>query len=611
VHGRSGVTDVALSAIPDELLERRGWTSEAIERLGLGFDGDRVVFPVRGAAGEHIGFTRYLPGASDGVPKMLADAGTSRELFPPPEMIGEDEGGGGCLWIVEGEPDCVRAWSLGLAAVAVPGAQNWKAEWAPRFSGRRVVVCFDADEAGRTGAARAEGDLAAAGIAAHVLDLDSKRDDGFDLSDFTEGAHRASERAQARQLLERCAEVAPSGSNGSGLVPEARGEARNGHGNGQVVPDPVPQLQTPEAFRLDVMTTRELCALPDPSDSDQLLGPLVVRGQRLVLGGHTGEGKTTMTLAIVHAIVSGEEFLNWHGAGGCRALVIDAEQGTKTIKRRVREAGLADSDAVDYVRVPDGLSLDSDAQHVSEVERVLERGYGIVVADPLYKLHAGDSNAEREAVDLMRRFDAWRERYRFALLLPVHLRKPVPGTGKFTIHDIFGSSAYVRGAELVLGVQRVSNGFSRLHFLKDRDGDLPIGEKWDLLFDQDEGYKLKAAEPDRDVEAEIMELLADVACLPVGKIKGAIKAKAESVGDALKTGESFEQVACRSTPAHPSNSKCWALSEGSFPDSGTGRERTVSQGVAESSQPLLFPEGEEEVDGTGHQSFPEGATEAA
>jgi Bifunctional DNA primase/polymerase, N-terminal/AAA domain/Primase C terminal 1 (PriCT-1) len=249
------------------------------------------------------------------------------------------------------------------------------------------------------------------------------------------------------------------------------------------------QAQEAEPFALEVLTARALCLLPDPPGSDHLLGPLLVRGQRLILGGHTGEGKTTLALQLVRAAVEGSEALDWQGSGELRALIIDAEQGLKTIKRRLAEAGLADSEHVDYVRVPDGLELDSDERHVAEVERLLtEGGYGLVVADPLYKLHTGDSNAEREAVDLMRRFDAWRERYRFALLLPVHCRKPQPGT-KFSIHDLFGSSAYVRGAEVVLGLQRAGDGCAKLHWLKDRDGDLPIGTAWRLLFSREDGFR--------------------------------------------------------------------------------------------------------------------------
>jgi hypothetical protein len=239
---------------------------------------------------------------------------------------------------------------------------------------------------------------------------------------------------------------------------------------------------------LELATARELCALPDPPASEELLGPLLMRGNRLVLGGHTGEGKTTMALAIARAVALEGDFLGWRGAGG-RVLVIDAEQGLKTIKRRLREAGLEGCEAIDYVRVPDGLGLDSNEDDVAAVEALLAAGdYALVLADPLYKLHAGDSNDERQAVALMKRFDGWRERYGFALLLPVHLRKPPVGA-KFTIHEFFGSSAYQRGAEVVIGLQRVRDGYSRLHFFKDRDGDLPVPAAWGLLFDRESGFR--------------------------------------------------------------------------------------------------------------------------
>ena len=53
-----------------------------------------------------------------------------------------------------------------------------------------------------------------------------------------------------------------------------------------------------------------------PARSDELLGPLLVRGQRLVLGAHTGEGKTTLALQIVRASSTSGELLDWQGAGG-------------------------------------------------------------------------------------------------------------------------------------------------------------------------------------------------------------------------------------------------------------------------------------------------------
>jgi hypothetical protein len=140
-------------------------------------------------------------------------------------------------------------------------------------------------------------------------------------------------------------------------------------------------------------------------------------------------------------------------------------------------------------RVSKILSTKPCPTHIAEVERVLTEGqYMVVVADPLYKLHRGDSNDERAAVDLMRKFDRWRTDLRFALLLPVHLRKPPAGV-KFSMNEFFGSTAYLRGAEVVLGLQRVRDGYARLHFFKDRDGDLPVPEAWGLLYDKHTGYR--------------------------------------------------------------------------------------------------------------------------
>lgn len=246
----------------------------------------------------------------------------------------------------------------------------------------------------------------------------------------------------------------------------------------------------PDDARLVVPTAREICALPNPSTEAEVLGALVIRGGRLVIGAHTGEGKTTLGLQLVDAIVNEKQFLGkWTGAGG-RALVLDGEQGLRTVKRRLREAGLASCDSVDYLRIPDGLRLDSDDGELELFEEVLtRRDYSVVLADPLYKLHGGDSNDERHAVDLMRRLDGLRDRYGFALVLPTHLRKRQPHSGKLTKDDLFGSGAFLRGAEVVLGLQRTRPGAAKLHFFKDRDGDLPVGEAWGLLFDREQGFR--------------------------------------------------------------------------------------------------------------------------
>ena len=284
------------------------------------------------------------------------------------------------------------------------------------------------------------------------------------------------------------------------------------------------------------LTAREFCALPDPPQAPELLGPLVRRGSRVTIGGPTGHGKTTLADAIAAAIAERGEFLDWRGAGG-DVLILDAEQAVRTGKRRLLEAGLAESERVFYVRAPDGLQLEARQEDIEALEAVLaSRQWAAVIADPIYKLHRGDSNDERHVTDLMRRFDEWRERFGFAFITPVHVRKRLQGASpKLTIDDIHGSGAYTRGAEVVLGLQRVRPGYSRLYFFKDREGDLPQGEAWGLLFDVDRGFRRDPHDGDRDTAPDkIRELVEGEPGITTEELQSASGYGERTVRDALK-----------------------------------------------------------------------------
>lgn len=254
---------------------------------------------------------------------------------------------------------------------------------------------------------------------------------------------------------------------------------------------PAPFAYTPAERRFTTLTAREFCALPEPDTSDNLLGPLLRRNQRTIIGGHTGEGKSCFVAGMLNAFLAKDEFLGFTGTGG-HALVIDLEQGRRSIKRMLRQAGLQDRDDLDILAVPDGLDLDKDEAQRAEIEQLIRDGnYDIVALDPYYKAHTGDSNDERQTDTLMRIFDHWRALYGFCLTMPAHCRKPNPAMpNAFSIHDIFGSSAFLRGAEVVLGIRRIKDGYSKLHFFKDRDGELPLAPTtWGLFFSVDDGFR--------------------------------------------------------------------------------------------------------------------------
>ncbi len=196
----------------------RGWTADAIRALGLGLNGARVVFPVRDAGGALVNLLRYAPDPEcrSGA-KLLAESGCPRDLFPAPETLDGDS-----VWIVEGEPDAVAGRSLGLPAVAVPGTGTRRPEWAERFAGRHVVVCLDCDRQGREAAQQIATDLLAHAAEVRILDLDPRRDDGYDLGDLALEAGPGGRRECRRMLGRMAAEVEtlepPASEDGAALL---------------------------------------------------------------------------------------------------------------------------------------------------------------------------------------------------------------------------------------------------------------------------------------------------------------------------------------------------------------------------------------------------------
>jgi len=238
----------------------------------------------------------------------------------------------------------------------------------------------------------------------------------------------------------------------------------------------------------DDLSAREVCELPLP-EGQEVLGPIARAGSRLVVGGKSGEGKTTFCMGMVRAVADGTDFLGWTGCGGT-VLIFDLEQGLRTVQNQLKRNGLHESDLVRYYRIPDGLALESDETQAAWVEGLIIRYKPVMVLlDPLYKAHQGDSNDERAMVDMMRRLDKWRDVHGFTLTIPMHLRKMDPRATDPTMDDIFGSGGLTRGAEVVLGLRKNAPGHSTLYFWKDRDGDLHEESKWKLLYSHHDGFE--------------------------------------------------------------------------------------------------------------------------
>ncbi len=349
---RFGWTDDALA----DVARLRGWTEDAIERLELGWDGEHVGFPIRDATGDELGTLRYLPDPTrrNGRRKMRQPAGVPRQLFPPPELLGDDVDQ---LLLDEGESDTVAAWSSGFTAVGVPGAENWNDEWADRFSGRRwtIYVCGDCDKAGRDFANRAAASLAAAGVDARIVELDPARDDGYDLTELL--------RERGADALRELIDAAE---------PYARG------------------ADEPAGGRFHGLTHRELLELDVPAASELIVGIM----EQGTLGTFAGLPETfkswlaamiTFRIAGVAGVVLGRDVVRT-GPAGYWWQDDSRENEIRRVQAYARTNGYTDALPIRW-HLNEGLTLPAGIDVLrDEIEREQQV---LVVLDSLYNFLAG------------------------------------------------------------------------------------------------------------------------------------------------------------------------------------------------------------------------------
>jgi 5S rRNA maturation endonuclease (ribonuclease M5) len=418
---------------------------------------------------------------------------TPRVLYRLPEVIAARERGD-YIFVCEGEKDADAVRAEGKCGTTLPmGAGKWRPEYTAQLTGANVVLLADDDEPGRKHAAEVYRALYGK---AHKLGVRLPREGAKDISDHLAAG------ASLNGGLRKCPEL-------------------------QELAGPKPTGRS--ALTAAAFASRKTADSP-------VLGPLLQRGMRTVIGAQTGEGKTTLSLQAIAALTEGRAFFDWSPRGRGRALVVDLEQGEVTLQMRLRESGLSESERVDVLWEPNGIALDKREEDRAMVRDILrDGGYDMVLLDPLYQLHLGSGNDESVAAETMRIVDGWAREFNCCLLLPMHMRKPHPDAGKnITIHDIAGVGTWLRNAEFVLGLQVMSAGQSRLHFFKDRIGRGPtIRSFWWLDFDREAGFRRNFHEERLTANKELKALVTREEGASLDEllaVRGAVAPDAEYVG---------------------------------------------------------------------------------
>jgi hypothetical protein len=191
---------------------------------------------------------------------------------------------------------------------------------------------------------------------------------------------------------------------------------------------------------------------------DWLVEGLLERGDRLLLTGFEGHGKTTLMRQLAVSMAAGLHPFRHQPITPLRVLMIDCENGPRFTRRRFRPLVelVADlghpipPDSFYVLTRPSGLDLTDAEDSAWLLERAHAHHPDIVLLGPLYKLHRANPNDELPARQVSGVLDDMRREIGCALILEAH-----SGHGE-NVRDRnvrpLGSSLWMRWPEFGYGI---------------------------------------------------------------------------------------------------------------------------------------------------------------
>lgn len=208
-----------------------------------------------------------------------------------------------------------------------------------------------------------------------------------------------------------------------------------------------------------LLTLDEFCGQPVPTE-DWVAPGLLARGERLVLTGLEGCGKSVWLRQIATMVAAGLDPHTLQSTRPARVLYVDAENPLGIMVRKMdplrqvaRTRGRTDL-PLWIRRFPEGLDLASPADRMELHHLCSLVMPDLLVIGPVYKLYVGGAGAREE--DLARQvtsvLDGLREEFGCALMLEHHSPHAAPGMTQRSVRPI-GSSLWLRWPEFGMGIR--------------------------------------------------------------------------------------------------------------------------------------------------------------
>ena len=264
-----------------EYAERKGLSLDTLRRAGVeervGKFGDALVaIPYHNADGQVIRTKlRTQKGTfwdrdGEGAPLYGQDVLAQAPITAP-------------VIIVEGESDCHAGWQHGLCVVGLPGASQWRSDYAPLLSGREVYVWQEPDEGGATLVAAVAKDLPKAKV---IREVQLEGTPVKDLCDLHQRLDREAFGKVWRSLVQA---ATPIGAEGPAVVFDS------------ISGDTLQHLLDEKLAPIDAVPT--MLPLWNTMCRGGGGGIGLARGWFVTIGANTGTGKSLIGLNLAHEAV--------------------------------------------------------------------------------------------------------------------------------------------------------------------------------------------------------------------------------------------------------------------------------------------------------------------
>jgi KaiC/GvpD/RAD55 family RecA-like ATPase len=338
----------------DEYAERKGLSRATLQAAGVeervGKFGDAIVaIPYRDAQGAVIRTKiRTQKGTfwdrdGEGAPLYGQDVLAANPTAP--------------VIIVEGESDCHAGWQRGLCVVGLPGASQWRTEYAPLLQNRTVYVWQEPDEGGATLVASIAKDLPKAKV---IREVSHQGDPVKDLCDLHQRVPEAETFTSVwRALLQN---ATPIGAEGPAVAFDS------------ISGDTLTQLLEEKLAPIDAVPT--MLPMWNLSCHGGGGGVGLARGWFITIGANTGTGKSLIGLNLAHRAVQQGEAVTF----------LSLEMGRSELATRF----LAIASGLPVVELEQGPKFNADtfraAQRHLDEQREATGGHLLVNRRPLSKL---------------------------------------------------------------------------------------------------------------------------------------------------------------------------------------------------------------------------------